>query len=484
LDGWLDLFVANHHINVATALQPPSALYHNQRDGTFVRLPSPLSPDLRGLYPVVCADYDNDGRTDLYLGQPLHGGKTESRVFLNGNDGTFHAIPLNLGMAVGAAARDLDGDGFVDLALFRWDETWVYRNLGAGQFERASAAELGAWADGDGMSGAFADFDNDGRPDLHIPTEYSPGRLLRNLGGFAFEVIQAGSLPGTVNTVASAWADYDNDGFFDLLTGCSAWGGGSPSRLHRNIPHPTDPARRIFEDVTASSGLLQLPGDVWGPAWGDFNNDGHLDLFLPRSSANNSLLVNRGDGTFVSVDVGSPIREGTESYCSVWGDYDNDGFLDLFITCGEVQPRLNLLYRNNLPSTGNQNHWLKVQLNGRAANRSGIGAVLRARATIGGREISQTRQIAANGNFGSGTELLAHFGLGDATKVDTLRIEWPSGIVQELKDVAVNQILEVVESQGLPPESLVIQKSVAGSVRFNYFDASQAPIRFYRVLVP
>jgi enediyne biosynthesis protein E4 len=523
-DGWVDLFVANHHWNVETGSQPPSSLYHNQRDGTFAKLRNALTPDLRGLYSVVCADYDNDGRTDVFLGQ-FHGGRTDGRVFLNGDDGTFHAVPLNLGDACDAAARDLDGDGWVDLALSTYNATRVYRNLGNGQFDLIATAQLGALGNVPSASASFADFDNDGRPDLHTPREGDPGKLLRNVGGFAFEAIQAGSLPGTINTVASAWGDYDNDGFFDLLTVSSAWGGGHPSRLHRNVPHPTDPSRRIFEDVTASSGLLQLPGDVWGPAWGDYNNDGHLDLFIPHPQANNSLLVNQGDGTFLSVDVGSPVRDGAETFCAVWGDYDNDGFLDLFLTCGEVVPRHNLLYRNNLQSTGNQNHWLKVQLDGRASNRSGIGAVLRLQATIAGRDMSQTRQIAANGNFGSGTELLAHFGLGDATKVDTLRIEWPSGIVQELNDVEVDQMLQVVETQGLIlPDPLSIQTfeldatgvfhatvncsvdgavcvlesssdlerwtkvrvgtSSGGTVKLTDARAGDSPGKFYRVLVP
>jgi hypothetical protein len=175
----------------------------------------------------------------------------------------------------------------------------------------------------------------------------------------------------------------------------------------------------------------------------------------------------------------------------------------------------NQLYRNS----GNQNAWLTVKPIGKASNRQGIGAKVRVLATYAGQARWQRRDISGGG-LDNGCHRYAHFGLGDATKVDTLRIEWPSGIVQELKDVAVNQHLEVVESQGVSmTEPLVIQDSnprsttvscpvdgvrcvletsvdlehwskvkvqtsAGGTVKFTYVDVSRAPTRFYRVLVP
>jgi hypothetical protein len=465
-DGWLDLLVPNH-LDHAREPRPRSSLYRNQGDGTFVRVTSPLAADLGGVFPVVCADFDNDGHTDVFMAESLHHNGYRGHIFLKDGSGLFQALPHNLGAAFCAAARDIDGDGWVDLVLFRADSTWVYRNLGEGQFERPTTMELGALGSARATTGSFVDFDNDGRPDLHLPTEGQPGRLLRNLGGFAFDPVQAGSLPGTVNNIGSAWADYDNDGFFDLLAVSSAWGGGHAPRLHRNVPHPTDPSQRVFEDVSASSGLLQLAGSTFGLSWGDFNNDGYLDLFLARfghlgSASTNTLMINQGDGTFVSADVGTPLHL-SPSFSAHWGDYDNDGFLDLFVPCGGwTSETPNFLFRNNLPNLGNQNRWLKVQLDGRVSNRSGIGAVLRLRATVGGREMWQTRQIASNGNtWGQGPELLAHFGLGDAQKVDILRIEWPSGIVQELTDLDPNQSLTIVETQSAPPTQLPTVTSTA-----------------------
>jgi hypothetical protein len=530
-DGWLDLFVGSYLYWGPEALQPNSSFYRNQRDGSFTRVNNELTTTLRGIYGVVCADYNNDGRIDVYLSQPTDFDMTNSRMFLNEGDWSIRVLPPNLGGAFNAAARDIDGDGWVDLALFRWyNSTLVYRNLGEGQFELVPESELGDLRGVSSAGGQFVDFDNDGRPDLHLGRDSARAISLRNVGGFSFERFTgAGSFPGTLNTFSTGWADYDNDGFFDVLTVRAEWESRDAPRLHRNVPDPIDPSQRVFEDVTESSGLhhftsgLGPPWQDFGHAWGDFNNDGHLDLFFPRGDKQNMLLVNQGDGTFVAVDVGGPIHEGGYAKSGVWGDYDNDGFLDLFIANNGDAPR-NLLYRNNLKATGNQNGWLKVQLDGRVSNRSGIGAVIRLQATIAGRQMWQTRQIAANGR--PGTELLAHFGLGDAAKVDVLRIEWPSGLVQELTDLEPNQSLTIVETQHAPSTQLptvtststddgfhvtvtcptepmsnlrcvlegsrdlvtwtkvMVRANESGAMEFSDPHAASHPKRFYRVVVP
>jgi len=183
-------------------------------------------------------------------------------------------------------------------------------------------------------------------------------------------------------------------------------------------------------------------------AWGDYDNDGWLDLFFTgaywdTTNTPNGLLHNNRDGTFTQILNGSPVWDAGRRMAPSWTDYNNDGFLDLFIAVGDGQPERNLLYRNN----GNTNHWLKVKLDGRASNRSGIGAKVRAQASINGQTFWQMREISCENLWAAQNGLLAHFGLGDATNVTTLRIEWPSGIVQELQNVATNQFLTVVESQ-------------------------------------
>jgi hypothetical protein len=155
----------------------------------------------------------------------------------------------------------------------------------------------------------------------------------------------------------------------------------------------------------------------------------------------NWLYHNNGDGTFTKITAGAVVEDVNDSNTVAWGDYDNDGFLDLFVANWNNQN--NCLYHNN----GNTNHWLKVKCVGTRSNRSGIGAKVRVKAVMGGKDVWQVREIS--GGDGLGTQSLdAHFGLGQAAVVDTVRVEWPSGQVQELANVTVNQLLVVTE---VPP---------------------------------
>jgi hypothetical protein len=231
-----------------------------------------------------------------------------------------------------------------------------------------------------------------------------------------------------------AWGDYDNDGFLDLFVTNPNSGG---NRLYRNLGDST------FERIT-SGNIVTDRAESLGCAWGDYDNDGFLDLFVINGlfgPQNNFLYRNNGDGTFTKITSGSLANDGGASSGIGWGDYDNDGFLDLFVANGLLGPaQVNFLYRNN----GNSNNWVKVKCVGTLSNRAGLGAKVRLKAIIAGQSRWQMRQIDG-GDGSSGGSLEAHFGLGDATIIDTLRIEWPSGIVQELHDVATNRFLTVTE---------------------------------------
>jgi hypothetical protein len=509
-DGWVDLLVGNW---MASGSQVPNSLYRNQGDGTFTKITNELTTAFLGPFGVYPADYDNDGRPDILMGEPLG----SSRIFHNQGAGEFTLLEDSFPAIYDGAWHDLDEDGWLDLLTFGPSGAQAFRNSGTGRFQAFAAAVVGdlGTISHTVVGGSFVDFDNDGNSDLYVGADNANARFLRNLGGGRFEQVRLGSLPATMGDSA-IWADYDNDGFIDAFT--SGWAG--VLKLHHNVTSLEGLDQRQFEEVTTQAGFSLPPSGLFpAPNWGDFDNDGDLDIFFPNYRGTNSLFVNRGDGTFVSVDVGSPLRDGERDLPGVWVDYDNDGFLDLFVPAGDGQPVPNFLYRNNLKNTGNENHWLSIRLEGRASNRSGIGSVLRLRATIDGREVLQLRQTAKAG-WDTVSQSVAHFGLGDATKVDTLRIEWPSGIVQELKDVAVNQHLEVVESHGVampePPaieqfdrrsvtvncpvegvccvlemsldlvnwSKVKVQTRTEGTVKFSYINNSRERAWFYRVVVP
>jgi len=238
-----------------------------------------------------------------------------------------------------------------------------------------------------------------------------------------------------------SWGDYNNDGWLDAFCSVNVQNALPQPMLFRNLGGDGFTG---FTNVTAALNVTASPNGILIPAWGDFDNDGWLDVFFTGYySSLNGLFHNNRDGTFTQILDGSPVYDVGRLVAPSWIDYNNDGFLDLFIAAGDGSPERNLLYRNN----GNANHWLKVKLVGRASNRSGIGAKVRVKATINRRTFCQMREITCENALAGQNGLLAQFGLGDADYVTTLRIEWPSGIIQELHKVPANHSLIVEETQ-------------------------------------
>jgi hypothetical protein len=226
-------------------------------------------------------------------------------------------------------------------------------------------------------------------------------------------------------------------------------------------------------------------------------------LVMNNSGQNEFFYLNNGDGTFTEITEGDLVNSGGASNGAVFTDYDRDGFLDLFVANWSNQN--NWLFRNK----GNANGWLTVKCVGTASNRSAIGAKVRAKATIGGKTFWQSREISNGDGVGNGT-LTAHFGLGDSTNIETLRIEWPSGIIQELHDVAAKQSMTVTEPmrlQALGAGVLRVQSwkgmafevqtstnleqwlplttvtNLTGTLEFTDPDAANPSRRFYRTLL-
>jgi hypothetical protein len=281
----------------------------------------------------------------------------------------------------------------------------------------------------------WGDFDDDGWVDVYAPDKAASRiHLFRNLGGRFTRVTNA-LTQATMPALAGSWGDYDNDGRLDLAVACF----GGTSAIYRNLGNGQ------FEAATIG---VTISGQYNSASWADYDNDGFLDLFMTYGNAGgNSLFHNNGNGTLTRITTGSIVTDkpigSAASYNGLWFDANNDGFLDLYVSNGDdagTARTANFFYLNRT----NSNHWLQVRLLGTTSNPQGIGAKVRARARLDGRLQWQRRDITAGDAF-NGNQLYGHFGLGDATNITALRIEWPSGTVEEFANVPADQILTITE---------------------------------------
>jgi hypothetical protein len=511
-DGYLDLFVGNStHDGSLT----PNSLYRNNGNGTFSKVTADLMPGCYGpTVGGVWGDYDNNGALDLFAPNGASV-EAEDQLYRNPGSGEFQlqdsALPVDITPSAGSAWADYDRDGWLDifvtkgLAGRRYENDRLLRNKGDGTFISMTAAEVGPLVDehpGSASShyGLWADYNNDGWPDLlAFNPATSQSCLYRNRRDGSFdEFVSSGLESPPAN--GFAWGDYDNDGWLDVAAAI-AWDPSVPNALFRNLEGTG------FANVAAAAGLAASLGSV-AAAWGDFDNDGFLDLFLASYQGPNALYRNNRDGTFSKIENESIATDSGRNQSADWGDYDNDGFLDLVVAGGDATPEVNLLYRNN----GNNNHWLKVRLVGTVSNRAAIGARVQVGTTLDGDWVGQIREISGGGRWGSQSGLIAHFGLRDAATAEVVRIEWPSGIVQELHDVPVNRILTVTEPPRLIPQGVgafqiqcwinqsfevqastdltewttleTVTHSEAGTLPFVDAQADQHQSRYYRVMAP
>jgi enediyne biosynthesis protein E4 len=409
-----------------TDIAPSRLLLHDTGD-TFVD--APALPIPWALDPSV-ADYDEDGDLDLYLSFP---GST-NKLLRNDGAGTFSLAtfaPLDDGgqsRCSGWADYDLDGDLDVYLANILAGENKLLRNDGRVEFTDVTTAAISNPNPTEGT--AWGDYDNDGDPDLFVQGPWSnPNQLLRNDGAAGFTDVASGILLGTSKSGrGAAWADYDNDGDLDLFLANEYT---NQSQLLRNDGADS------FVDV--SGGVLDQGGQAFGCGWADYDNDGWLDLYVAMYGEPilkpNKLFHNEGDGTFTDVAVPG-MTDSSQTLAAAWADYDGDGDLDLYCADYEMPNRL---YRNDL---ANGNHWLHVDLVGATSNTFGVGA----RITLQAGGMQQIREVGGDMGYMSRGSLTAEFGLGAATTVDALTVRWPTGAMQVVPVAAVDQRITVTET--------------------------------------
>lgn len=471
------------------------------------------------------ADYDNDGDLDLYIvnSSTKHDtgtGNPRNALYQNNGNSTFTDVTNEAGVGnpvwgMGAAFADYDNDGDLDLYVANYKANAFFRNEGSGSFIKFSSKAGSIGHVGFGSAVAWGDYDNDGYLDLYVANYLDYGKLPRgdevffpydwygqsnvlllNKGDGGFiDVTESARVGGGFHlTLGASFADYDSDGDLDIYLANDT----NQNILYRNNSDGT------FTNTNGTDERSHT-GDIrggMGITWGDYDNDGDLDLFVTNwLDENNVLYRNNSDGTFTDVSAQSGIFEsGLGKTC--WGteffDYDNDGDLDLFIACGHIDPatwesssQSDIFLENNGNGTftdisesvgirsvpngtgrglavgdydndgdldllvvncgegavlfrndgGNQNNWLKILTIGKTSNRNGIGA--RIELTAG--KSRQIREVISGSSYLSQSSLEIEFGLGKASVVDQIRILWPSGSKQTLTDINVNQKLVITE---------------------------------------
>lgn len=443
-DGFEDLFVANF-------TGQNDYLYLNNGNGTFTSiLVGDIVNDGTDSSSAVWGDYDNDGHLDLMVTVSTYPTARSNMLYHNEGNGTFSnvtsgsiATDVNLGMFTGAWG-DYDNDGHIDMFVANdgygdpaQRKDFLYRNNGAGGFTRILSGPM-VNDSGNGTAGIWGDYNNDGKLDLFVSNLFNQRNFLyRNDGNGLFTKITTGNIVNDVGNFSSgSWGDYNNDGFLDLFV--SNFGDPSSAAKARNFLYRNN-GDGTFVKITTGDIVTNI-AKFGSATWGDYDNDGFLDLFVCEyQPGNNYLYHNNGDGSFSRITTGSIVNDGGDSYAGAFADYDNDGFLDLFV--GNVNGQANFLYHND----GNTNQWLKIKCVGGPSNRAAIGAKVRVQAqNSAGAFTWQMREISGGNGIGQNS-LIAHFGLGDATNAQTIRIEWPSGIVQTLTNVAAKQLLTVTE---------------------------------------
>jgi len=491
-DGRLDMFFAN-----GAPLSDPTALgtipkktgpaywdrlYHQKLDGTFEDVTAKAGLEGTGYdMGVAVGDYDNDGYEDLYV--TGYGG---NHLYHNNGNGTFTDVTKQSGTggsgwSTSAAWVDLDNDGLLDLVVLRylkWDfnDVWcgshqpgyrsychpdvfpavtpiVYHNDGNGHFTEVSA-KVGIDKPGKGLGIAIADYDRDGHPDIFIANDSMTEFLYHNKGDGTFEEngLMAGvAVDGDGRTYAGMgvdFQDYNNDSYPDLFVTDLA---NQKYALYENNGDGTF----NYASYLSGIGAATLMHSGWGTKFIDYDNDGLKDLIVVQGHDEDNiqlsypqlrykepmlLLRNIGDGKFVNVsaDSGEVFKQAWAGRGLAVGDLNNDGLEDLVVSTNDGPA---YVIRNETPT---HNHWLTLLLVGHKSNRDAIGAVIKLTTAKG----SQWWTVSTAGSYASSSDKRAHFGLGPEDVASTIQIDWPSGIVQVLRNIKADQILRVDEPGG------------------------------------
>jgi len=493
-DGYPDIFLVNGATleGFPKGQEPTSHLYRNNHDGTFTDVTQKAGVALSGWGQGVCAgDYDNDGHTDLFVTFRGH-----NVLLRNNGDGTFTDATKTAGLwrdddewSTGCSFVDYDRDGHLDLFIAHyvdfdssqlknaktasacdWEgipvfcgplglkgtHSQLYHNNGDGTFtdvsDTSGVSRTGAYYCFTPLTG---DFENSGWPDIYVSCDSTASLLFHNNHNGTFsETALASGVAYNEDGHAQAGmgveaADYDGSGFLDIIK--TNFSGDTPT-LYRNNGDGT------FTDATFQAGLGSDTHFLgWGALFLDFDDDGWPDIFMANGHVypeidgrplNSSfrerkvLYWNQRNGKFrdVSLDAGSGITAAFNSHGAAAADIRNDGHVEVLVSNTFDRPSL-------LENFGDHGNWILLKLVGTKSNRDAIGA--RVKLVAEGHE--QLQEVRSGGSYISQSDFRLHFGLGHASKVDSIEVRWPSGTVQTFTGVAVNQVLRLEEGKPLSP---------------------------------
>lgn len=483
-DGDSDLYFVNGAPLPGYVAQevPTNCLYRNNGDGTFTDVTEESGVGDTG-YGHGCAvgDYNNDGQLDLYVTN--YG---TNRLYRNNGDGTFTDVAEIAGVteprwSSSCAFADYDRDGNLDLYVVNYivfdieENPWcglkekgiraycepdnfpaqsdtLFRNNGDGTFTDVTKSAGIYRTTGKGLGVVWGDYNNDGVPDVYVANDSTENFFYHNNGDGTFE--EVGFMVGVAlsedgaaeNGMGTAFGDWNNDGWLDLTVTNYAQ---QTNTLYHND------ADGFFTDATATTKTAQLtyPYLGWATAFIDYDNDGYQDLFVANGHLHENLAELRQQGTYgqrnllfrnnyngtfteVSETLGPGMKLEDVSRGATFADYDSDGDIDIVVTNSNTAPRL---LRND---GGNQKNYLQIRLIATQGTTDAIGA--RIKITTG--ELTQTREVRSGDGYLSQRDLTLHFGVADYVQIDSIEIQWQSGAKQLIKSVPANQVLSLKEN--------------------------------------